>query len=513
MDLKSLSEPRAFSRLEEYAPLLAKYAPKLHEVSQAEYLMRTGEWDKHFHNYGSDEFWRLKYDWEFNRRKDQIWPSDYSRIWLVMSGRGTGKSRTLVETVREAIRKGRKRIAIVCRTSKDMNRTMIRDNFLPHVPPWEWNPNKKGAFDKTLMELKFEDPDGRGEPVVSFYHAEGGEATLGSNLDLLCFDEISTMRDPEHILNNSLMALRKGAARDGHPPCVIFSTPRNLSLLRTLAASPRTHVTRTPTFNNLAHLPDDFIEDMLTRFPPHTREAQQELFGVILDDGGECLWRQDMLKPLELVREDGSIVRRSDPDLLDYFAECAIGVDPAGAADEKTAHDEVGISACGTLRNWEEYAVLESRGVRAGPAEWGRQVVEMAHRYKASAIVYEKNYGGGMVDHTIRTAAPGITIPIIGISTTLKRHIRSAPIAAMYDRGIVYHLHEFNKYGESDQAKLEEQMLLMNRNGWGGGVDDSPDRLDATGFAMRFLDRTGEPPSAAGVVMGAALTNYLEGNQ
>ena len=501
-----------FSRLAEYGPLLAKYAPGLHEVSQAEYLMRTGGWDAAMAELSNDDRWRLKYDWEFNRRPDQVWPSDGKRIWLVMSGRGTGKSRTLVETVREAIRKGRKRIAIVCRTSKDMKRTMLRDNFLPHVPRWEWDPSQRGAFDKTLMEMTFKD-QGDGDPaVVSFYHAEGGEATLGSNLDLLMFDEISTMRDAEHILNNSLMALRKQTANDGHAPCCIFSTPRNLDLLRKLVASDRTHVTTTPTFNNLAHLDDEFIEDMLTRYPPHSREAQQELFGVILNDGGECLWREDMIRPLEIARPDGSIVQRSDPDLLDHFADTCIGVDPAGAADEKTAHDEIGIAACGTLRNWSDYAVLESCGVRAGPGEWGKRVVDMALRYQASAIVYEKNFGGAMVEHTIRTACPDMTIPILPIHTTNKRHIRAQPIAALFDRGVVSILHGYGKYGESDQQPLIDQMLLMNRNGWGGSSDASPDRLDAVGFALRYLDRTGEAPSHAGVVT-SALTDYLGGNQ
>lgn len=187
------------------------------------------------------------------------------------------------------------------------------------------------------------------------------------------------------------------------------------------------------------------------------REAQHEV-----SESKGALWRRDMIR-----RGWG------DPKLV----RVVVGVDPSGGGDDigviVAAKDSAGMYRVRADR---------SQSGNKGPANWARAVIGAYQDHKGSRIIAEKNYGGDMVEHTIRSVAHRGRLPVKLVSASRGKALRAEPIVALYEDGRVLHDGEF--------SELEEEMTTWDPN---DPSAPSPNRVDALVFALSELDRGVDP--------------------
>jgi len=208
---------------------------------------------------------------------------------------------------------------------------------------------------------------------------------------------------------------------------------------------------RMPTWTN-PHIPKGEIEAMerdMTR-----RKHQQEVEAEFLDEVEGALWTWDLINGTRA--EDHADLQR-----------IVVGVDPAGGGP-----DEVGIVVCGLSVDGDGY-VLEDASLRGSPNTWAEAVASAVRRHKADRVVAEKNFGGDMVESTLRTADANLPVSVINASRGKQQ--RAEPVAALYEQGKVHHVGRFDE--------LEDQMTTWDP----AESSDSPDRLDALVWALTEL--------------------------
>ncbi len=222
-------------------------------------------------------------------------------------------------------------------------------------------------------------------------------------------------------------------------------------------------VTRGSTFDNSANLAPSFLETIRDRYAG-TRLGRQELDAEILDDVPGALWTRAMLDR----------ARVSSPPPLD-MRRVVVAVDPSGTSgDEDDRSDDVGIVVAGKGIDG-RYYVLADRTCQLPPAGWGSRAVNAYHEFKADRLVAERNFGGAMVEHVIKTAGPRVAYSEVVASRG--KVVRAEPISALYEQGKVDHVGSF--------PELEDQMSMMTTSGYMG--DRSPDRVDALVWALTEL--------------------------
>jgi phage terminase large subunit-like protein len=300
------------------------------------------------------------------------------------------------------------------------------------------------------------------------FSAEEPERLRGPNLDALFCDELAAWQNAEQTWNMAQMCLRIGR----RPRTVITTTPRPLKLLKTLIArdGQGVVVTRGSTYDNAANLAPGFLEEIRARYEG-TRLGRQELNAEILEDVPGALWTREMV---ERARYDGAI-----PDL----ARVVVAIDPSGTRGMEDGGDSVGIVVAGVGRDGLGY-VLADLTVKASPAQWGRIAVDAYRQHKADRIIAERNFGGAMVEHVIRSVDP--LVPYRDVTASRGKIARAEPIAALYEQNRVRHC--------SSLQELEDQLCAMTGNGYQG--DGSPDRADALVWALTELMGQPHRPAA-----------------
>lgn len=405
----------------------------------------------------------LLYDWAFWARPSQLPPEGEWTKWVILAGRGFGKTRTGAEWVRMmAEQHAGCRIALVGRTAADVRDVMVYgESGIMHIsPPWfrpEHYPSKR------LLVW----PNGS---QAHCYSADRPDQLRGPQHHFAWCDELAAWRymDAWH---NLMMGLRLGRA----PRVCVTTTPRPIPVVRELVADPTSHIVRGSTFENEANLAPAYIAEMRRRYE-HTRLGRQELYAEILDESSGALWTRAMLEE----------TRVRPTELTDVtFDRFVVGVDPAVTSSEDA--DETGIvvaarSAAG------HYYVLEDLSRRATPLEWAR-VVRRAAREHGAVIVAEANQGGELVEALIRRVTPQeadpASIPLKLVRATTGKRTRAEPVAALYEQRRVHHVGYF--------AELEDQMC-----NWTPG-DRSPDRLDALVWALTELSARGRVESGPSI--------------
>lgn len=379
-------------------------------------------------------------------RANQRAPEDNEfQVWLVMAGRGFGKTRTGAEWVRWKVESGEaKRVALVGRTAADVRDVMVEGpaGLLTVCP------DPKPKYESSRRRVVWNNG-----AIAHLYSADEPDLLRGPQHDLAWCDELAAWRRLE-AYDMLMLGLRLGK----NPQVCITTTPRPIKHVKDLLEMARTsrsvRVTRGSTFDNLANLAPTFSAEIIKRYEG-TRLGRQELYAEILDDVPGALWHREMLDTTRVTQA---------PDL----ARIVVGVDPAATDGEGAA--ETGIIVAGIGYNEHVY-VLEDLTLRASPAGWASQVVAAYHKYEADRIVAEVNQGGDMVTHTIRTVDN--TVAIRTVSASRGKVIRAEPVAALYEQGRVHHLGMFDQ--------LEDQLCS-----WVPG-DTSPDRLDALVWALTEL--------------------------
>jgi phage terminase large subunit-like protein len=401
----------------------------------------------------------LAHDWWVWAREDQLPPDAAQgggpwRTWLILGGRGSGKTRAGAEWVRAqalaippSAQSAANRIALVGETLQQVRSVMIEGvsgllavHAAGERP--EWRPSKG--------ELHW--PNGA---IAQAFSAEDYESLRGPQFEVAWCDELAKWRRAERVWDMLQFGLRLGPA----PRAVVTTTPRNLKLLKRMLADPTTAVTRAATDANAANLAPAFLDEMRRRYGG-TLLGRQELDGEIVDERQGALWRREWI---ESQRVAGA------PDM----ARIVVAVDPPVTANAQS--DACGIVVVGLGEDARAY-VLADRTIRGRePATWARAAIAAFRDFEADRIVAEVNQGGDLVPLVMRQVDPNV--PVTKVRATRGKWIRAEPVAALYAEGRVAHVGEF--------ADLEAQMCAFGADGLAGGK--SPDRLDALVWGLTEL--------------------------
>ena len=415
------------------------------------------------------EFWesldpdtrrRLAWDWKFWGRPEQHAPEGDWRTWLLLAGRGFGKSRAGAEWINaQAIAEPDRRLALLGRTAADVRDVMV--SSLLGVG----DPEKRPLYEPSKRRVTW--------PNGSFgicFSAEEPDQMRGPQYHVAWIDELAAFQ-----YTDAWDQLQLGLRLGDHPRCVVTTTPRPTKLIRSLLSDPSTAVTRGTTFDN----EDNIAIDAIVKKYGGTTLGRQELYAEILDDAPGALWNRSDIDRFRV---------NTSPNLR----RIVIGVDPAVTSGADS--DETGIIAVGADGKG-DFFVLADRTCRASPDKWARAAVNLYHELQADAIVAEVNQGGDMVEHTIKTVDKSVHVRKIRASRG--KAVRAEPIAALSEQGRVHFVGVF--------AGLEDELVT-----WQAGVDSrSPDRLDA--FVHATSDLLASTPLRGLKILGSSNPNPAVG--
>ena len=381
--------------------------------------------------------------WEFWARPEQLAPKGNWRIWLILAGRGYGKTRCGAEWVHKQIKNGKTRIALVGETKADVRDVMVEGESGILATARRKN---RPLYEPSKRRLTW--PNGA---IAICYSGDEPDQLRGPQHDGAWLDELSKYRYAEETWSNLDLGLRLGE----NPQVVITTTPRPLQILKDLVNDPLTHLTKGSTYDNLHNLADSFAKRIIARYEG-TRLGRQELHAEILDDIVGALWQ----------RTDIEENRIKNPP--DYFERIVVGVDPAVTSGEEA--DETGIIVAGQIGD--RGYILEDVSGKYSPQEWAIKAIQIYYKYSADRIVAEVNQGGDMVEHTIRTVDKNVSFK--AVRAARGKILRAEPIAALYEQGRIHHCGNF--------AELEDQLCTYTHE-----TRESPDRLDALVWGLTDL--------------------------
>jgi phage terminase large subunit-like protein len=388
----------------------------------------------------------LKYDWELHARKKQLPPEGDWLYWLLLAGRGFGKTRTAAEFIRYRVcMQGMETGLIVARSPTELREYCIEGKsgilsvFPPHQKP-DYQPSKSRIVFHTGA-------------IAYCYSAETPDKIRGSGIDTAWFDEFATYKYQKQIWETFVFSLR-----EGNPKVVISTTPRPTETLKKIKNNPKTHLTIGTTYENKENLSDVFIDEIIKPYEG-TRIGQQELEAQILEDVEGALWKIDLI--------DNNRINPKDLPDLKYIA---IGVDPAGSAKG----DEIGIVGAGIDNDGYGYVLADS-SMHGTPNQWASEAIRLYNYLGANEIVVETNYGGEMATNTIRTVDKDKMAKITAVSAGINKAARAQPIVSFYEQGLIRHVGIF--------PKLENQQCTWSPL----ESKKSPDRIDALVWALTRL--------------------------
>ncbi len=424
---------------------LASEAPEL----QSEFLDTLGE----------GALLALPYLFEAWALDHHLPPDGAWRTWVILGGRGAGKTRAGAEWVRSMVEGARasqpgraKRVALIGETYDQAREVMIfGDSGLLACSPRDRRPTWS-ATRRTLVW-----PNGAEATVFS---GSDPEALRGPQFDAAWVDELAKWRNPQEAWDMLQFGLRLG----DDPRAVVTTTPRSVALLKSLLSRDSTVVTHAPTSANAANLAASFLEEVKARYAG-TRLGRQELEGVLIEEEEGALWS---LFRLEEMRADR----------LPEFDRIVVAVDPPVTGHKGS--DDCGIVVVGALtkgppQDWRAY-VLEDASVSASsPTVWAQAAISALERWDGDKIIAEVNQGGDLVESVLRQIDP--LVPYKSVRASRGKAARAEPVAALYDQGRVYH--------SRGLGALEDQMIKMTAQGY--QAPGSPDRLDALVWAIHEL--------------------------
>ena len=422
-----------------------------------------------------DECEALLHDWRgFHARPEQVCPEGDWDIWMILSGRGWGKTRTGAEWIREKALANPIRIALIGETAADARDVMVEgESGILRCHPEKERP----LYEPSKRRLTW--PNGS---VATLFNATEPDQLRGPQFHAAWCDELAKWRYARETWDQLQFGLRLG----DHPQVLVTTTPRPIELVKAIVAQAegKSVITRGRTLDNRLNLAGTFLDKIELRYGG-TRLGRQELEGEILGDIPNALWTLSNIDT-HRIREVPGNMRR-----------IYVAVDPAVSNTEDS--DEHGIVCVGQSADGKDGYVLEDASVKGSPMEWAKRALSVHDRWQADGIAVEVNQGGDMVAQTIRSVRSGVKI--IEVRASRGKHVRAEPIAALYEQGRIKHVGSF--------VDLETQMTQMTTFGYEG--DGSPDRVDALvwGLTVLFPSMLGEEyraPKAAPPVTAMPMT-------
>ncbi len=389
----------------------------------------------------------------------QLPPEGDWRSWVIMGGRGAGKTRAGAEWVRAEVEGARpldpgrsRRVALIGETMDQVREVMVfgESGILACSPPDrrpEWQAGRK----------RLVWPNGA---VAQVFSAHEPESLRGPQFDAAWVDELAKWKKAGETWDMLQFSLRLGQ----HPRQVITTTPRNVAVLKAILANPSTVTSHAATEANKAYLATSFLEEVRARYDG-TRLGRQELDGVLLEDAEGALWNMAGLEAvrLETAPELGRIVVAIDPPVTGHSGSDECGILVVGAVTE------------GAPGEWRAVVLEDASVAASSPSEWAQAALDAMARHGADKLVAEVNQGGDMVESVIRQLDP--LVPYKAVRASKGKVARAEPVAALYEQGRVAHLRGL--------GQLEEQMCLITARGYEG--KGSPDRVDALVWAIHEL--------------------------
>lgn len=393
-------------------------------------------------------------EWLKLARKKQLAPEpeeDYL-IWLILAGRGWGKTRTGAEDIAlYAMRNKNVNCAVVAPTHGDLRRVCFGGNSgLLSIIPKECylsSPDQKG-YSSSVSEIRLFNGS-----KITGYAAQEPERLRGPQYHRAWCDEVASWRYPE-AFDQLMFGLRLG----DNPKCVITTTPKPNKLIKDLVSRDDVHVTSGSTFENENNLAESALKMLRERYEG-TNLGRQELYAEIIDAFEGALWKPELI---DEARVD------EDKDLQQII----VAIDPAVTANANS--DETGIVVVGKDFN-NHYYVLEDLSGRHPPDKWGRIAINAFYEWEADRIVAEVNNGGDLVERLIRNIDHNVSYR--SVRATRGKILRAEPIAALYEQRRVHHVDVF--------SELEQQMCSYT-----GETNSSPDRLDALVWGLTELSKS-----------------------
>ncbi|QFU17093.1 DNA-packaging protein [Microvirga thermotolerans] len=375
-------------------------------------------------------------------------------VWLLLGGRGAGKTRAGAEWVR-GIALGEPgfaqpplgRIALIGETFADARNVMVEG---PAGILAVHGRSERPTWSPSLRRLEW--PNGA---VAQVFSAEDPDSLRGPQFAAAWADELAKWRHADETWDMLQFGLRLGA----HPRQMVTTTPRPIPLLRRFLADPSVAVSRAKTADNAENLAPAFLETVVGRYAG-TRLGRQELDGEIVEDRPDALW----------TREGLELGRCEVPPPL---ARIVVAVDPPATSSRRA--DACGIVAAGVDEGGTAYVLADATAAGLKPPQWGEKAVALYRRLEADALVVETNQGGDMALQVIREIDPGA--PVVGVRAMRGKYLRAEPVSVLYAQGRVRHAGVF--------PELEDELCDFGPGGLSGGR--SPDRLDALVWALTEL--------------------------
>lgn len=399
--------------------------------------------------------------WKFWARADQLAPAGEWSAWLMLGGRGAGKTRAGAEWVRASVTgktplaKGRRaRIALVGETISSAREVMVEgeSGIMAVSPPWE-----RPKYEASRRRLIW--PNGA---QAQLFSAEDPDGLRGPQFDGAWADELAKWRHGRETWDMLQFGMRLGA----DPRQVITTTPRPVKLLRDLLADPNIVVSRAASYANAANLAPQFFARITAQYEG-TRLGRQELMAELLEDNPDALWSRAQI----------------DAGRVNVAAEMpriVVGIDPPAASTANS--DTCGIIVAGLGTDGHGYVLADYSVQGVSPQVWASRAVAAYRDFQADRLVAEVNQGGDMVEAVIRQVDPHA--PVRSVRASRGKAARAEPVSALYEQGRVHHVGAF--------PALEDEMAEFTRGFNRSSAGWSPDRVDALVWAITELMLSGE---------------------
>ena len=405
--------------------------------------------------------------------------------WLILAGRGFGKTRTGAEWTRAQVKAGEGRIGLIAPTAADARDIMVEGESGLLSVCWAGDRTHDGTvigrpqYEPSKRRLTWQNG-----AIATMFSAEEPDRLRGPQHGKIWADELAAWKYLRETWDMAMFGLRLG----NQPRTCITTTPKPLALIRELAKDERTVVTRGSTFDNVGNLAPSFLQAIREKYDG-TRLGRQELYAEVLDEAEGALWNRSLIDTNRRPKWRNEDERLA---LMGRMRRIVVAMDPSGGGDGENV-DEMGIIVAG-LETDGHGAVLEDLSDRLSPDAAARRAISAYDRWQADRIVGEVNNGGEWIGHTVRLTASVMRseggrdradVSYRAVHASRGKQTRAEPIAALDEQGRIHHYGGF--------PELEDQMCtwepLSGRK--------SPDRMDARVWAITELMVQKPAPVAA----------------
>ncbi len=393
--------------------------------------------------------------WLKTARPKQIQPKKDHYIWLILAGRGWGKTRTGAQDIAlYALRNPNTISAVVAPTHGDLRRVCFGgpSGLMTIIPNECFSTQKdRKGYSQSTSEIRLFN----GSKIIG-YAASEPERLRGPQFHRAWVDELAAWRYNQEAFDQLMFGLRLGK----NPQCVITTTPKPINLIKELIDRKDVIITKGNTFENKDNLAETALSMLKDRYEG-TNLGRQELYAEIIEEFEGALWNTRMIEDTRIKEDDERELK-----------QIIVAIDPAVTSNEYS--DETGIVVVGKDFN-EAYYVLEDLSGRYSPDKWARKAIDCYYEWGADRIVAEVNNGGDLVERLLRSI--DYNIPYRSVRATRGKLTRAEPISALYEQKRVHHVGYF--------SELESQMCSYT-----GETRPSPDRLDALVWGMTELSKS-----------------------